>query len=211
VARPEITAVLPRWIRSTRSGAEVESPGGDDCACHPCHNSRPRNHDAGSSLAQASASLPRQRAIVDAFLAASRGGEFEALLALLDPDVVLRADPAAVQTGATEAVRGAIAVANTFSGRARVARSALVNGAPGAVWAPGGRPRVVFHFRIEGGKITRIDLLADPRRLGELDLVILEPGPDRYGSRAAAAPRVRSSFRRLRRCVSRRRPGRVIS
>src|SRR5438034_99360 len=86
----------------------------------------------------------RQREVVDAFLAAARGGDFDALLALLDPDVVLRADHAAVQLGASSEVRGAPAVAGTFSGRARVAQPALVNGAAGAVWASGGQPRVAF-------------------------------------------------------------------
>ena len=94
------------------------------------------------------ADLTRQREVVDAFLAASRGGDFDALLAVLDPDVVLRADRAAVQAGASREVRGAAAVAKTFSGRARFAQPALVNGAVGAVWAPGGRPRVVFGFTI---------------------------------------------------------------
>ncbi|HJR19529.1 MAG TPA: sigma factor-like helix-turn-helix DNA-binding protein, partial [Actinomycetota bacterium] len=116
----------------------------------------------------------RKRQIVEAFLAAARGGDFAGLLALLDPEVVLRADAAAVKTGATDEVRGAAAVAETFSGRARVARTALVNGSPGAVWAVGGKPRVVFAFSIEDGRIVEIELLADERSIGELDLEILE-------------------------------------
>lgn len=117
--------------------------------------------------------LTRQREVVDAFLAASRGGDFEALLALLDPEAVLRADHAAVQMGASREVHGAAAVASTFAGRARVAQPALVDGAVGAVWAPGGQPRVVFGFKITRGKIAEIDLVADPERLGQLDLVVL--------------------------------------
>ncbi len=120
------------------------------------------------------ADLSRRRAVVDAFLAASRGGDFDALLAVLDPDVVLRADPAAVRAGAPGEVRGAAAVAGTFSGRARFAQPALVNGAVGLVWAPGGRPRVVFGLTITRGKIVAIDLVADPERLGQLDLVVLK-------------------------------------
>ena len=116
--------------------------------------------------------LTRQREVVDAFLAASRGGDFDALLAVLDPDVVLRADREAVQMGASGEVRGAAAVARTFSGRARVAQPALVNGAAGAVWAQGGRPRVVFEFTITGGRIVEIHLVADPERLRQLDLAI---------------------------------------
>ncbi|HEY3195906.1 MAG TPA: sigma-70 family RNA polymerase sigma factor [Candidatus Dormibacteraeota bacterium] len=117
--------------------------------------------------------LARQRKIVDAFLAASRGGDFAALLAVLDPDVVLRADGVAVEMGALKLVRGAEAVAGTFSGRARVAKPALINGAVGAVWAQDGRPRVVFGITITGGKIVEIEMIADPERLGELDLVFL--------------------------------------
>src|SRR5207247_2122857 len=112
--------------------------------------SRARRRVRGAATAP-DADLTRRREIVDAFLAASRGGDFDALLALLDPDVVLRADPAAVRAGATREVRGAAAVADTFSGRARFAQPALVNGAVGAVWAPGGQPRVVFGFTITHG------------------------------------------------------------
>ncbi len=117
--------------------------------------------------------LTRQREMVDAFLAVSRGGDFDALLAVLDPDVVLRADRAAVHAGASREVRGAAAVVGTFSGRARFAQPALVNGAVGAVWAPRGRPRVVFGFTITRGKIVEIDILADPTRLRQLDLAVL--------------------------------------
>jgi len=111
---------------------------------------------------------------VDAFLAASRRGDFQALLALLDPDVVLRADGATVRAGAEPEVRGAKAVAETFSGRARAARPALVDGAVGLVWAPGGVPRVVFGITSAGGKIVAIDLMADPERLGRLELVLFD-------------------------------------
>src|SRR6202162_3932825 len=97
--------------------------------------------------------LTRQREVVDAFLAASRGGDFDALLEVLDPDVVLRTDRAAVTAGASREVRGALDVAKQFSGRARFAQPALVDGAAGAVWAPGGQPRVVFGFTITRGKI----------------------------------------------------------
>ncbi|MDQ3985923.1 MAG: sigma-70 family RNA polymerase sigma factor [Actinomycetota bacterium] len=119
------------------------------------------------------ADLTRQREIVDAFLAASRDGNFDALVVLLDPDVVVRADRTAVQAGASRGVRGAGAVAETFSGRARAAQPALVNGAAGLVWAPGGRPRVVFGFTIKSGKIAEIDLVADRERLRRLDLAVL--------------------------------------
>jgi RNA polymerase sigma factor (sigma-70 family) len=120
------------------------------------------------------ADLTRQREVDDAFLAAAREGDFGALLVMLDPDVVLRADRAAVEAGASREIRGAPAVADTFSGRARFAQPALVNGVVGAVWAPRGRPRVVFGFTITRGKIVEIDILADPVRLRRLDLAILD-------------------------------------
>jgi RNA polymerase sigma-70 factor (ECF subfamily) len=116
----------------------------------------------------------RQRQVVEAFVAASREGDFQALLSLLDPQVVARADAAAVATGAEAEVRGARAVAGVFAGRARFARPALVEGAVGAVWAPGGRPRVVFAFTVRGGRVAEIRLLADPERLAELDLAPLD-------------------------------------
>jgi hypothetical protein len=96
-------------------------------------------------------------------------------LPLDDADhVVLRADIAAVRMGSAAEVLGAADVAATFSGRARTAQPALVNGAAGAVWAPGGLPRVVFAFTIAGGTIVQIEMIADPARLSELDLSILE-------------------------------------
>jgi RNA polymerase sigma-70 factor (ECF subfamily) len=88
----------------------------------------------------------RRSEVVRAFLAASRSGDLEGLISLLDPSVVLRADDAAVATGATAEVRGAAAVAATFSGRARAAGPALVDDAFALVWAHGGTPRVVFAF-----------------------------------------------------------------
>jgi RNA polymerase sigma factor (sigma-70 family) len=136
--------------------------------------SRARRRVRGAATVKEDADLTRQRAVVDAFLAAARGGDFDTLLAMLDPDIVLRADRAAVSAGALREVHGAAAVAQQFAGRARVAQPALVNGAVGAVWAPGGQPRVVFGFTITGGKIVAIDILADPARLRQLDLAILD-------------------------------------
>ena len=141
--------------------------------------SRARRRVQGAAAAS-DAARSRKREMVAAFLAASRGGDFGALLALLDPGAMLVADPAAVRMGAgsrqwalTAEVRGANAVAATFVGRAEAARLALVDGVPGAVWAPGGRPKVVFTFTISDGKITGIALDADPDRLRDLDIVFL--------------------------------------
>ncbi|TMF99427.1 MAG: sigma-70 family RNA polymerase sigma factor [Chloroflexi bacterium] len=119
-------------------------------------------------------SVGSRREIVDAFLAASRGGDFTALLALLDPDVVLIADDATVRTGGIDKeVVGAERVAAQFAGRARAAQAALIDGEPGLVWAPGGKARVVFAFTFREGRITGIDIVGDADRLRELDVVIL--------------------------------------
>jgi RNA polymerase sigma factor (sigma-70 family) len=121
--------------------------------------------------------VARQREVVDAFLAAARGGDFDSLLAVLDPDVVLRVDRGAMPRGASREVRGAPAVAEqvrTFARLAAFARPALVNGAAGFVVAPRGRPLAVAGFTVAHGKIVEIDLLADPARLRGLDLTVLD-------------------------------------
>jgi len=135
--------------------------------------SRGRRRVQGSR-AHPDADVGRQREIVTAFLAASRGGDLGALLALLDPDVVLRADAAAIATGAPPEVRGAEAVAATFAGRARAAQPAVVDGSAALVWAPRGEPRVVFGLTFANGRITAIDMLADPELLPELGVELLE-------------------------------------
>jgi RNA polymerase sigma factor (sigma-70 family) len=119
--------------------------------------------------------LTRQREVVDAFLAAARDGDFDALLAVLDPDVVLRSDRAALPASAPREIRGAPAVARrALVGRARAARPALVDGAVGVVVAPRGRLLMVLDFTIRGGKIVEIDAVADPERLNQLDLALLD-------------------------------------
>jgi RNA polymerase sigma-70 factor, ECF subfamily len=142
--------------------------------------SRARRRVRGAPVPDAD--LSRQWAVVDAFVAASREGDFDALLAVLDPDVVLRVDHA-VPPGTPTEVRGARAVAAralTFSPLAAFARPALVNGAAGGlVMTPHGQPFSVMGFTVIGGRIAEIDILADPARLAQLDLVI----PDRAARR----------------------------
>lgn len=116
----------------------------------------------------------RQRLVVDAFLAASRGGDFEALISLLAPDVVLRADAAAVRMGSPEELRGPAAVAGMFSGRALGAQPAMVDGGVGMVWIVGDRAKVVWDVVIDQGKIVAIDMIAAPDTLGDLDLTVLD-------------------------------------
>ncbi len=126
------------------------------------------------------ADLARQREVVDAFFAAAREGDFAALLALLDPDVVVRADRGAVAVGASRVVRGAAAVAEQVLATGglerltRFARPALVNAAAGVVMAAGRRPFAVLGFTVRRGRIVEIDILADPARLRQLDLAILD-------------------------------------
>ena len=138
--------------------------------------SRARRRVQGAAPAP-DADLARQREVVDAFLAASRGGDFDALLAVLDPDVVLRADGGAARRARPSEVRGAEAVAEqalTFARLAAFARPVLVNGAAGVVVAPDGRPFSVMAFTVTDGKIVEIDILADPERLRQLDLAVLD-------------------------------------
>jgi RNA polymerase sigma-70 factor (ECF subfamily) len=131
--------------------------------------SRARRRVQGRDVSPA-ADRERQRRIVEAFLAASRNGDFAGLLAVLDPDVVARGDEAAVAFGAIAEVNGAQAVAETFVGRARGARPALIAGEPGLVWAPGGTPRVAFVFTVDDDRIVEIEFVADPERLRDIDM-----------------------------------------
>jgi len=122
------------------------------------------------------ADVARQREVVDAFFAATRDGDFEALIALLDPDVVLRSDGGAARPGATIVLRGAREVAAralTFARLSPFVRPALVNGAAGVVVAPHGRPFSVMGFTVREGRIVAIDSLSDPERLRQLDLAVL--------------------------------------
>jgi RNA polymerase sigma-70 factor (ECF subfamily) len=143
--------------------------------------SRGRRRVQGASEdrgAAALASFGERRGIVEAFFRASRAGDFQALLAVLDPEVVLRPDAAALRMGARsgwlESERsGARAVAEQFAGQAQGAQLALIDGQPGAVWAPGGTPRVAFAFTVREGKVIEIALLADPARLSRLPIEIL--------------------------------------
>ena len=135
--------------------------------------SRARRRVRGGRTADADLALRRR--LVDAYLAAARGGDMRGLLEVLDPDVVRRADRLALPAGAPAEVRGARAVAEgtrLFATRARLARPALVDGAPGLVVAPRGRLELALAFGVEGERIVEIDVIADPERLRELDLAV---------------------------------------
>ena len=155
----EVAAILGRSAEATRQLA-----------------SRARRRVKGGSAAR-DADLSRQRRVVEAFMAASRGGDFGALVALLDPDVVLRADRAAGPTPEPVVLHGARAVASGASAaseRVRFTQPALVNGAVGLVMAPLGKLFLVLGFTITEDRITGIDIIADPDRLRGLDLAVLD-------------------------------------
>lgn len=118
--------------------------------------------------------LLRRRQLVEAFLAAARGGDFNGLLAVLDPDVALRPDQAALRMGSLRETRGAAAVASALAGGAQTARLALVDGLPALVWAPGGTIRGVIEFRVADGRIVGLDVTGDAARIDELEIVLLD-------------------------------------
>jgi RNA polymerase sigma factor (sigma-70 family) len=125
----------------------------------------------------------RQRAVVDAFFAAARGGDFAALVAVLDPDVVLRIDAGAAHPAASMVVRGADAVARqALTGLATALRTfelqpALVNGSAGMIMSRRGRPLTVMGFTVADGKIAEIDAVADPKRLARIAAAVRDGGP----------------------------------
>jgi RNA polymerase sigma factor (sigma-70 family) len=138
--------------------------------------SRARRRVQGES-ATPDADLDTQREVLDAFLAAAREGDFEGLLEVLDPDVVLRADSGAVAIGASRLVRGAANVARgalAFSRLDIEVRLALINGAVGTVTVRDGRPFTIAGFTIRNRRIVEMDIVADPESLGRLDLTILD-------------------------------------
>ncbi|MBV8947124.1 MAG: RNA polymerase sigma factor SigJ [Solirubrobacterales bacterium] len=123
------------------------------------------------------ADLTAQRQVIDAFIAAARDGDFDGLVAVLDPDVVLRADRGAGPVGAAREIRGAQAVAGQAQGYSRldlVHRPAVINGAAGVITMRDGQPFAVMGVTVRGGKIVEIDILADPERLARLDLAVLD-------------------------------------
>jgi RNA polymerase sigma-70 factor (ECF subfamily) len=138
-------------------------------------------HRLRGATDHAAADPARQRQVADAFLAASRGDDFEGLLAVLDPDVVLRADAGDGPLGPSRLVRGApevAAQAHRFARMAQFAHPVLLNGTPGFLVAPDGRPMALIGFAVRDGRITEIDILADPERLARL------LGPDGHATAA---------------------------
>ncbi len=129
----------------------------------------------------------QQRETVDAFLSALRAGDFEGLLAVLDPDVVVHIDRAAAAPGAPSEIRGAKAWAKgaiAFSQLARMVRPMLVDGEVGLVWAPRGRLRRVLLFSFKNGKIAQVDIVAEPERLDTIELAVLTDDSSNLGEKS---------------------------
>ena len=140
--------------------------------------SRGRRRVQGTSEDGRAEDVARQRDVVEAFFRASRAGDFQALLAVLDPDVALRCDETALRMGVRSGwlrseISGARAVAEQFNGQAQAAELALIDGMAGAVWAnANGAPIVAFEFTVRNGKVAEIALTADPGRLSRLEVEI---------------------------------------
>ncbi len=125
-------------------------------------------------LAQDPTADPQQhRDVVVAFLAAAKNGDFQSLLSLLSPDVELVADAAAIVMGAPASLAGPHDVATRFSGGAQAARTVLLDGLAGLVWSQGGTPMVAFDFTVVAGNVTRIEMIADPDVLEEIEIEVL--------------------------------------
>ena len=154
--------------------------------------SRARRRMRGAEARAPDPDTGRQREVVDAFFAAARRGDFDALVAVLDPDVVLRVDGGTRRPDASARVRGAAAVAGQalmVDQPAAAVQAALVNGAAGAVVTVGGRPFAVMAFTVSRGRIAEIDILADPERLLRLSLAVLgDPVPQAAWAKLGAEP-----------------------
>ena len=160
-AAKQLASRARRRLRDTPPRAAEES------AVPGRASARSRTEPAGT------ADLTRQWSVVEAFLAASRDGDFEGLLAILDPDVVLRADAGAGPFAPSVLIRGAsevVAQAQRFAPLGRFARPVLVNGGPGFLIARDGEPLALMALTVHDGKVTEMDILADPARLAALDL-----------------------------------------
>lgn len=144
--------------------------------------SRARRRIRGASTPKED--IERQKEVVSAFLSASRDGNFDALIKLLHPDVILRADEIAIKISESRKskgapqfqheIRGAKNVADTFKGKAAAAQLARVNGTAGAIWAQGGKPVVAFFFSLKGGKISAIDIVMDPQKLSAVKIEMID-------------------------------------
>jgi RNA polymerase sigma-70 factor (ECF subfamily) len=176
-AAKQLASRARRRLRTAPSRPVAASPDGAPAGAASAGTASASTGPAGTASARTasagSADLARQWAVVDAFLAAAREGDFEGLLAILDPDIVLRADAGAGPLGPSVLVRGArevIAQAQRFAPLGRFARPVLVNGGPGFLVARDGEPLALMALTVQDGKVTEMDVLADPARLAALDL-----------------------------------------
>ena len=170
--------------KDARTSADAPRPADRALGAHGVKIADPNATQVASlrALLKTKAAIPdadpdTQREVIDAFRAAARQGDFEALLEALDPEVVVRADCGAVSIGASRVVRGAANVARQAVAFSRLdveVRPALVNGAAGTVSLRGGRPFAIAGYTIRNRRIVETDVLTDPERLSQLELTILE-------------------------------------
>ena len=168
----------PILDRSPAAAKQLASRARQRLRNAPAHQATSRGSASAAAAPGGSGDLARQWTVVDAFLAASREGDFEGLLAILDPDIVLRAEAGTGPFGPSVVVRGArevIAQAQRFAPLGRFARPVLVNGAPGFLVVRDGEPLALMAVTVQDGKITEMDVLADPARLTALDLTAVIP------------------------------------
>ncbi len=153
---------------ASRARRRVQGAGADEPDPDAVESGGLASDDGGGADDATPDPAGRRREVVTAFLTASRGGDFTALLELLDPESVVLADAAAVIAGAEAEVRGAAAVAATFVGRAKAARLALLDGEPGLIWTHRGEVRMAFAFTVLDGRVAGIELIADPARIAAM-------------------------------------------
>ena len=173
-ASRQLASRARRRVRGSAEDATARGSGTDRRGAAGAQRAREETAGAGERAEASDGGNRTERRIVDAFLAAARDGDFEALLSVLDPECVLRADELASLLGAPKQVNGSTNVANFFNGRAAEARRATIHGVAAAAWVPGGKLRVAFSFTFRDERIVDIELIGDRERLQQLDIVLLD-------------------------------------
>ncbi len=173
-ASRQLASRARRRVRGSTDDATAPGSGTERRGAAGAQRARAETDSAGERVEARDGGKRTERRIVDAFLAAARDGDFEALLSVLDPECVLRADGLASAMGAPQQVKGGRSVAEFFNGRAADARRATMHGVAAAAWAPGGKLRVAFSFTFRDERIVDIELIADRKTLQQLDVVLLD-------------------------------------
>ncbi len=173
-ASRQLASRARRRVRGSAEGAAARGSATNGPGAAGAQRGRAEIDSAGVRVAGNAENKRDERRIVDAFLAAARGGDFEALLSVLDPECVLRADEFASLLGSPKKIEGGTNVADFFNGAASAAVRATIGGVAGAAWAPNGKARVAFSFTFRDERIVDIELIADRKRLQQLGVVLLD-------------------------------------